>query len=90
MYELCRKHCGSQQRWEIGLELLHKKSGSKAPLKTFKFTLKKIAERNRLPDYRLLFTGEKLTAFYDPAGGDVQEISDIREILDGLNECDEE
>ncbi len=90
VYELCRKHCGSQPRWEIGLELLHKKSGSKAPLKTFKFTMGKVAERNRLPDYRLLFTGEKLTAFYDPAGGDVQEIVDIREILDGLSEHEEE
>ena len=68
------------------LELLHKKSGSQAPLKTFKFAIGKITERNRLPDYRLLFTDNKLTVFYDPAGGDVQEIVDIREILDGLSE----
>jgi plasmid replication initiation protein len=85
VYELCRKHCGNQAKWEIGLELLHKKSGSKAPLKTFKHTLGKIAEKNELPDYRLLFQDNKLTAFYDPTGGDIQEIIDIREILDGLS-----
>src|SRR5215510_9515805 len=28
LYELCRKHCGIQPTWSIGLELLYKKSGS--------------------------------------------------------------
>jgi plasmid replication initiation protein len=86
VYEICRKHCGNQAKWEIGLELLHKKSGSKGALKMFKFALEKIVEKNDLPDYRLLFKHNKLTVFYDPAGGDVQEIVDIREILDGLSE----
>ena len=31
VYELCRKHCGNQPSWKVGLELLYKKSGSKAP-----------------------------------------------------------
>ncbi len=86
VYELCRKHCGSQSKWEIGLELLHKKSGSKAPLKTFKYTLGKIVEKNDLPDYRLLFRNNKLSVFYNPSGDNIQEIIDIREILDGLSE----
>jgi hypothetical protein len=31
VYEICRKHCGNQAKWEIGLELLHKKSGCVPP-----------------------------------------------------------
>lgn len=85
VYELCRKHCGNQAKWEIGLDLLHKKSGSKALLKTFKFTLSRIVKKNELPDYRLLLNKNKLTVFYDPAGGNIQEVIDIREILDGLS-----
>ena len=28
LYELCRKHCGVQPRWRIGLDVLHRKTGS--------------------------------------------------------------
>src|SRR6516164_6905462 len=30
LYELARKHCGHQKTWIVGLDLLHKKSGSSA------------------------------------------------------------
>src|SRR6516162_10626654 len=33
IYELARKHCGNQAKWTIGIDLLHKKSGSAGPLK---------------------------------------------------------
>lgn len=89
IYELCRKHCGNQQKWEIGLPVLYKKSGSLAPLKLFKFRVGKIAAQNNIPDYRLLFKNDKLTAFYSPAGGDIQQIIAIREILDGLSDLHE-
>jgi len=84
LYELCRKHCGTQATWSIGLDLLHKKSGSRAARKVFASKLKTVIARNQLPDYRLKLKGEKLLVFYSPAGGDVDEIMDIREILDGL------
>jgi len=84
IYELCRKHCGNQAKWEITVDLLHKKSGSQSPLKTFAHTLRKIVARNDLPDYRLHLKHAKLTVFYDPTGSDVEHIMDIREILDGL------
>ena len=29
LYELCRKHCGNQKQWEIGLENLYNKFGGK-------------------------------------------------------------
>ena len=53
LYELARKHCGHQAKWAIGLELLHKKSGSNSPLKRFRLEVKNMAKADTLPDYRL-------------------------------------
>jgi len=36
IYELARKHCGSQKEWKIGLELLLKKTGSSQKLILFR------------------------------------------------------
>lgn len=65
IYELARKHCGTQSRWKIGLSKLHLKSGSRAPLKKFRFEIKKLAESGELPDYRVSYSGEEdLVTFY--------------------------
>ena len=53
IYELARKHCGQQRQWRCGIGILHKKSGSKSPLKHFRYLLKDIAETNHLPDYEI-------------------------------------
>ena len=53
LYELARKHCGHQAKWVVGLELLHKKSGSNSPLKRFRLEVKNMAKADTLPDYRL-------------------------------------
>jgi plasmid replication initiation protein len=53
LYELARKHCGHQPKWAVGLELLHKKSGSNSPLKRFRLEVKNIAKADTLPDYRV-------------------------------------
>ena len=53
LYELARKHCGRQARWVIGVDLLHKKSGTLGSLREFRRTLRQIAESDVLPDYRL-------------------------------------
>ena len=58
-YEIARKHCGSQSRWTISIELLHKKSGSKSQLKKFRLITKRIAQDNILPDYRMQYDPEK-------------------------------
>jgi plasmid replication initiation protein len=58
LYEIGRKHCGHQAKWAISLELLHKKSGSIAPLKEFRRKLKIIIEADTLPDYRLWYEPE--------------------------------
>ena len=53
IYELARKHCGQQAQWRCGIEILHKKSGSKSPPKQFRYLLKDIAENDHLPDYTI-------------------------------------
>ncbi len=55
LYELARKHCGHQTKWVVGLELLHKKSGSNSELKRFRLEVKKMAQADSLPDYRLRY-----------------------------------
>ena len=56
LYELARKHCSKQPSWKVGLELLHKKSGSSAPLKKFRLNIKLIAKSGHLPDYQLIYS----------------------------------
>ncbi len=55
LYELARKHCGAQPEWACSVEVLHKKSGSKSPLKQFRYLLKETAGSDHLPDYRLRY-----------------------------------
>ena len=59
MYELARKHCGQQDQWTVYLSLLHKKSGSKSPMKRFRQLVKNTAKHDLLPDYHVLFDVEK-------------------------------
>jgi plasmid replication initiation protein len=58
LYELARKHCGHQARWSIGVDLLHKKTGSTATLRKFRELLKRTAETDALPDYRIRYDPE--------------------------------
>jgi len=59
VYELARKHCGRQSSWTISLETLHKKSGSRSPLKRFREMIKQIAQNDHLPDYRLSYDEDR-------------------------------
>lgn len=59
VYELARKHCGSQAKWCIGIVLLHKKTGSQSPVKRFRYELKRIASSDIMPDYRLHLDSDK-------------------------------
>lgn len=61
IYEIARKHCGQQYSWVIGLEQLHKKTGSKSPMKVFKQLVKNLVQNNHLPDYSLSLESEKVT-----------------------------
>lgn len=65
LYELARKHCGSQERWRVSVTVLHRKSGSSSPLRNFRCDVKALAELNGLPGYGVLFNAETdLATFY--------------------------
>ncbi len=59
VYEICRKHCGHQPKWRIGLELLKKKTGSSTSLKQFRFFMRDIIESDHIPDYQIYFDDDK-------------------------------
>jgi len=58
IYELARKHCGSQKEWTIGLNLLLKKTGSSEKLKEFRRSIKSLVATNELPDYNVSYNLE--------------------------------
>ena len=58
IYEIARKICGQQPSWTMGLEIVHKKSGSQSPLKKFRHIIKGVAKTDHLPDYRIEFDEE--------------------------------
>lgn len=54
LYELARKHCGSQAKFVIGIALLQEKCGSKSALFEFRRVLRDIVRTDTLPDYQLV------------------------------------
>lgn len=54
IYELARKHCGQQARWQVGLEVLLKKSGSASPRRVFRKMLRDLCAGDHLPDYHIV------------------------------------
>jgi plasmid replication initiation protein len=68
IYELARKHCGRQAEWQVSVAVLHKKSGSAAPVRVFRAALRRMIGDDNLPDYdmaeiegdRMLFTRRAL------------------------------
>jgi plasmid replication initiation protein len=83
IYELVRKHCGKQPKWEITIKNLYEKSGSTSTLKEFRRNVKSLAESNQLPDYRVKFDDktDKMT-FYSRASKGSQ--AQIKDLLTGL------
>jgi plasmid replication initiation protein len=77
VYELCRKHCGNQATWSISLELLYKKSGARSPLRNFRIAVRKLAQSNHLPEYRLKFAADKLTVYSRTHKGGIKEFRDV-------------
>ncbi len=53
LYEIGRKHCGGQPKWQIGLAKLQEKTGSNAPLKKFRHNLRQIIADDHTPFYRI-------------------------------------
>lgn len=63
LYEIARKHCGTQPRFKIGLDKLHKKSGYISPLKNFRFNIRKTIKINQLPDYNINLNDNDVVLF---------------------------
>ncbi|MAM40798.1 MAG: RepA [Erythrobacter sp.] len=63
LYEIGRKHCGGQSKWQIGLAKLQEKTGSNAPLKKFRLNLRQIITDDHTPFYRIELTGDDLVIF---------------------------
>ncbi|WP_291733713.1 replication initiator protein A [Leisingera sp. F5] len=63
LYEIGRKHCGSQPKWQIGLAKLQEKIGSNAPLKKFRLNIRQIIEDDHTPFYRMELTPDDLVVF---------------------------
>lgn len=59
VYEIARKHCGNKAEWKISLHRLHAKSGALSDIKHFRAAVKKMAEHDHLPDYRLSYSREE-------------------------------
>lgn len=69
LYELARKHCGTQKEWAIGIESLHDKIGSTREFRFFKADFKKIAQENLLPDYHISFNQLRGLVTFTPKKG---------------------
>ena len=63
IYEIARKHCGGQKRWQIGLSKLQEKTGSNAPLKRFRLNIREIIESDHTPFYKIELTKDDLVIF---------------------------
>ena len=64
LYELARKHCGTQTEWKIGLEKLRDKCGSGSTVKEFRRLVGKIIndddQHDHMPDYTFSIDGENM------------------------------
>ncbi len=63
IYEIARKHCGNQPRWQISLSNLQDKTGSNAPLKKFRLNLRQMIQDDHIPFYRMELTKDDLVIF---------------------------
>lgn len=84
LYELARKHCGHQQKWEIGLEKLREKCGSRAVLDKFRFQIREIIKtdhkENHFPDYCITLDANDKVMFSN------RMVSPKEPLLPGLEE----
>jgi len=81
VYELARKHCGSQPSWKVSLAVLRAKSGSSASMREFRRAIRALSMSDELPGYRVTFDAKAdRIAFY--SRGAKGQIKAIREALE--------
>ncbi|MCP1638291.1 plasmid replication initiation protein [Kerstersia gyiorum] len=79
VYELARKHCGTQPSWRVSMAVLHEKSGSSAGLREFRRAIKALAEPGDLPDFLMAFDHDRdvVTFFANGPKGRLAEVKDM-------------
>ena len=79
LYELARKHCGTQSKWCVTTKVLYEKSGSRDAIRNFRMAVKMLAESEEFPDYRMVFNQEDdAVTFYAKAQkGAIAQIRDV-------------
>jgi plasmid replication initiation protein len=83
IYELARKHCGSQPMWRVSLSVLHEKSGSTASIKGFGQKLRALVASGGLPDYLMALDADrKRVTFF--ANGPKGRLAEVRDMLAGM------
>ncbi|MGQ0756764.1 replication initiator protein A (plasmid) [Acinetobacter baumannii] len=85
LYELARKHTGTQARWTISLELLQKKAGAGGPLWSFRQDMKQLAHSDHLPDYRIHYEPDSdMVSFYHRGeAGHRKQLADLIKSVTG-------
>jgi plasmid replication initiation protein len=63
LYEIGKKHCGSQDLFKIGLEKLQLKLGSSSAKREFRRSIREITIDNQLPDYELTLADNDVVTF---------------------------
>lgn len=77
IYEIARKHCGTQKKWAISIKKLHKKVGSSGAVNRFKSEIiKPIVNHNHLPDYRVSLDGDNVVFSFAGNAGALSKESD--------------
>lgn len=61
IYELARKHCGTQKSWQCTVKTLHEKSGSTDAVRNFKGVVKTLADSDGLPGYKVTLEADLVT-----------------------------
>ena len=63
IYEIARKHCGEQKKWQIALAKLQNKTGSSAPLRKFRLNINQIIKDNHIPFYKMELSADDIVKF---------------------------
>ena len=59
VYEIARKHCGTQTTWRIAIDKLQARTGSKQARKHFAAHLRGLVQSNHLPDYTMMIEDDQ-------------------------------
>lgn len=68
VYELARKHCGSQRQWRVSLDVLHLKSGCGSRVSNFRVKVRALVASGGLPDYAMAYDQARDIVTFRPVG----------------------